>query len=300
MDWSILKSTAQSYLPPWVSRPLRTWTVRARYRQQREACREAYLEHGERYVHPILFIAGLPKSGTTWMERMLSSYPGYQEIMIPEAIEYEVGNRGSHDFELPADVFERLSNLLAVLKLHVHGSPHNADVLRDANVPYLIMYRDLRDVAVSHVFYVQRTPWHPEHPKYKGLSIEEGLRRFGETLLPEFVEWIRSWHANRDPESSLVVRYEDLLADTTATFCNVARLFGLPDDPGTIQPIVDEHRFENLSGGRNRGEDEEDSFFRKGVSGDWKNHFTPDLKRLYKEKAGQALIDFGYETEMSW
>jgi hypothetical protein len=300
MDWSTLKSTAQSYLPPWVSRPLREWTVRARYRQQREACRKAYHAHGECYKHPILFVAGLPKSGTTWMERMLSSYSGYQKIMIPEAIEYEVRSRGSHDFELPPDLFERLSNMLAVLKLHVHGSPQNTDVLREANVPYLIMYRDLRDVAVSHVFYVQRTPWHPEHPDYKGLSIEEGLRHFGETLLPEFVEWIRSWHANRDLENSLVVRYEDLLADTTATFRKVARLFELPDDRDTIQSIVDEHRFENLSEGRSRGEDGDDSFFRKGVSGDWKNHFIPELKTLYKENAGQALIDFGYETDLDW
>lgn len=231
---------------------------------------------------------------------MLSSYPGYRKIMIPEAIEHEVEHRGSHDFELPADLFDRLENILAVLKLHVHGCPHNARVLRDAKVPYLIMYRDLRDVAVSHVFYVQRTPWHPEHPDYNGLSIEEGLRHFGQTLLPEFVDWIRSWYANRDSERSLIVRYEDLLADTVATFREVARLFELPDDPDTVESIVEAHRFENLSGGRDRGENADDSFFRKGVSGDWKNHFTPQLKTQFKEVAGQALIDFGYETDMDW
>jgi hypothetical protein len=234
------------------------------------------------------------------MERMLSSYPGYRELMIPGAIEYEVENRGSHDFELPVDLFDRLEETMAVLKLHIHGSPHNARVLREAEVPYLVMYRDLRDVAVSHVFYVQRTPWHPEHPDYKGLSIEEGLRHFGKTLLREFVEWIQLWRANRDPGNSLVVRYEDLLVDTIATFRDVARLFDLPDDPDTIETIVEAHRFENLSGGRRRGEDGDDSFFRKGVSGDWENHFTPDLKNLYKEKAGQALIDFGYETDLGW
>jgi hypothetical protein len=234
------------------------------------------------------------------MERMLSSYPGYRELMIPEAIEYEVEHRESHDFKLPANLFGRLESILAVLKLHVDGCPHNAQVLHDAEVPYLIMYRDLRDVAVSHVFYVQRTPWHPEHPEYKGLSIEEGLCHFGQTLLPEFVDWIRSWHANRDPERSLVVRYEDLLADTAATFHNVVRLFDLPDHPGTIQSIVETHRFENLSGGRDRGEDADDSFFRKGVSGDWKNHFTPELRTLYKENAGQALLDFGYESDLNW
>jgi hypothetical protein len=177
---------------------------------------------------------------------------------------------------------------------------HNAQALEQEGIPYLIMYRDLRDVAVSHVFYVQRTPWHPEHSEYNGLSIEEGLHHFGTTLLPEFVEWIRSWDTNRDPEQSLIVRYEDLLADTTAIFREVVRLFELPDDTNTIESIVEAHRFENLSGGRDRGDDAGDSFFRKGVSGDWMNHFTPELKSLYKDKAGQALIDFGYENDLDW
>jgi hypothetical protein len=253
-----------------------------------------------KYRNPVLFVAGLPKSGTTWMESMLSSYPGYQKIMISEAIEYEVENKGSHNFDLPAGLFDRINNMLVVLKLHIHGSRHNADILRRGNIPYIVMYRDLRDVAVSHVFYVRRTPWHPEHPKYNGLSIEKGLHHFGKTLLPEFVEWIRSWHKNRDSENSLVVRYEDLLDDTTENLYKVTRLFDLPDDRDMIQSIVEAHQFKNVSGGRIRGEDEDGSFFRKGISGDWKNHFTPELKRLYKEKAGQALIDFGYETDLDW
>lgn len=220
--------------------------------------------------------------------------------MIPEAVEYELRNGGSHDYDLPTGLPSRFEETLTVLKLHVPGSMHNVQVLEQRGIPYLIMYRDVRDVAVSHVFYVQRTPWHPEHSKYDGLSVEEGLHHFGTTLLPEFVEWIRSWHTNRDPEQSLVVQYEDLLADTTATFHEVAHLFALPDDPDTIESIVEAHRFENLSGGRSRGEDGDDSFFRKGVSGDWKNHFTPKLKSLYKDVAGQSLIDFGYETDLDW
>jgi hypothetical protein len=300
INWSFLKTIGQSYLPARVARPLRQWTVRVRHLEQQEQRKTAYQTYGERYRHPILFVAGLPKSGTTWMERMLSSYPGYREIMIPDAVEHEVRNKGSHDFDLPTDLFERLEDMLAVLKLHIHGSSHNARILQSANVPYLIMYRDLRDVAVSHVFYIKRTPWHPEYPDYKGLSVKEGLLRFGKTLLPDFVQWIHSWHANRDPENSLVVRYEDLLGNTFENFRKVARLFGLPDDSDTVKSIVKAHRFENLSGGRSRGEDADDSFFRKGVSGDWQNHFNPKLKKLYKKKAGSALIEFGYETDLDW
>lgn len=300
MSAARLKAIARAWLPPWISRPLREWAVRLRHRRRRAACRRAYERHGNRYPHPILFVAGLPKSGTTWVESMLASYPGFREIMIPEAVAHERRHGGSHDFELPPDLFADLDGMLAVLKLHVGGSPHNAEVLAEAGLPYLVMYRDLRDVAVSHVFYVRRTPWHPEHPAYRGRSVQEGLRRFGRTLLPEFVRWIRSWRANRDPDRSLVVRYEDLLADAEGTFREVARLYGLPDDAETVRAVVEAHRFEKLSGGRSRGEEREGSFFRKGTSGDWKNHFTEELKSLYKERAGEALVEFGYEPDRSW
>lgn len=169
--------------PPSLACGFRRAIVPPRYQWQMMQARWGYDKHGSKYCHTCLFVAGLPKSGTTWMESMLASYPGFREITVPEPIEYEVETGGSHDFDFPSNLFARMEETLGVLKLHVHGSAHNAQILKEADVPYLIMYRDLRDVAVSHVFYVQRTPWHPEHPDYKGLSIEEGLQHFGKTLI---------------------------------------------------------------------------------------------------------------------
>lgn len=71
------------------------------------------------------------------MESMLASYPGYEKVMPPQAISYEQTHKGSHDFELPEDVFSQLQEALAVLKLHVHGSLHNVRLLREAGIPYV-------------------------------------------------------------------------------------------------------------------------------------------------------------------
>jgi hypothetical protein len=231
---------------------------------------------------------------------MLSSYPGYQHVTIPEAVAYELRTGGSHDFELPPDLVQRFEEALVVSKLHVHGSPHNAQLLHEADVPYVVLYRDLRDVAVSHYFYVRRTPWHPENEAYSGRSVEEGLCYFGRTLLPDFVDWMRSWRERRHPEQSIELRYEDLLDDTEGAFRRVASHFGLDASPPTIERIVAENRFEAMSDGRSRGQGNEGSFVRKGVSGDWKTHFTDRVKHLFKQHAGQALIDFGYENDMDW
>jgi sulfotransferase 6B1 len=40
--------------------------------------------------------------------------------------------------------------------------------------------------------------------------------------------------------------------------------------------------------------------FRKGQIGDWHNHFSEQHKAAFKQVAGEALIQLGYETNYDW
>jgi hypothetical protein len=40
--------------------------------------------------------------------------------------------------------------------------------------------------------------------------------------------------------------------------------------------------------------------FRKGVPGNWKEHFTEANKSLFKDKTGDLLITLGYEEDYDW
>lgn len=287
-------------LPPRVARGAKRIAVYPRYFHQARASRRGFREFGRLYPQKLLFVAGLPKSGTTWLERMLSSYPGFHDVLIPNATSHELATGGSHDYELPSETLSRFENMLVVAKMHIHGSPHNVQVLRRAGVKYVVLYRDLRDVAVSHVFYVRQTPWHPEHPLYSKLSVEAGLGLFARRTLAPFADWVRSWHENADSDRSLFIRYEDMLADTRAVMTQVAEHFQLDSSDETIASIVHTHSFDRLSGGRTPGQMESQSFFRKGVSGDWMTYYTPELRAAYKNEIGTFLIDFGYERDLSW
>lgn len=295
-----LESLSRRFLPPSASRLAKRLSVGHRYRAQLRACREGFREHGHKYTRHVLFVAGLPKSGTTWLEQMIASFPGFGEVLIPEVSAYELANGGSHDFDLPANMFDRFREMLVLTKMHVHGSVHNADVLRRADVPYVVLFRDLRDVAVSNFFYVRNTPWHPEHPHYVGRTVEEGLTVFAERTLLPYADWVRSWQANRDPERSVILRYEDMLADTAGCLRRVATLFELPGDERTITDLADRFSFKRMSGGRDRGQADAGRFVRKGVAGDWVNHFTPRLREVYKSAIGQFLIEHGYERDQNW
>jgi len=297
---SALETVTRRVLPAPAARAAKRLASPVRYRAQLAKCREGYRTHGKDYPHRTLVVAGLPKSGTTWLERMLGSYPGFHEIMIPEVAAHEMRAGGSHDYELPDDYFDRFGEALVLSKMHIHGSPHNAALLRRAGVPYVVLFRDLRDVAVSNFFYVRNTPWHPEHPHYAGATLTQGLETFADRTLGAYADWVRSWDANRDPDASLVLRYEQMLADPRAALRDAARLFGLDDSDAIIDEIVARHSFKHMSGGREQGEADTQRFARKGVSGDWVNHFDDRLCALYDERIGDFLIEFGYEPSHEW
>lgn len=64
--------------------------------------------------------------------------------------------------------------------------------------------------------------------------------------------------------------------------------------------VVFDNRFERLAGGRKRGESDVKSHYRKGVAGDWRNHFTPKLEHAFKDRYGELLIRLGYESDLDW
>lgn len=278
----------------WLPHPvLKRVKLGSRHHRFRAALKNGELslkKFGYLYPNRILFVAGLPKSGTTWLENMLGAFPGYTIIPDPKITVWGYAKGGSHQFELSLDYFRKVSQALAIVKVHCPGSANNVRILKNLEIPYVVMYRDLRDAAVSHVFYVKRTPWHVEHPHYKNKDIKSGLEHFGNTLLPEWAAWIQSWQRNRDKTRSIIVKYEEMKAKPVEVFSRIVQHYELPDK--NIESIVERFRFEKMK--------QKGSFFRKGKAGDWKNHFDDHLKGLFKEKVGQFLVQEGYENDLDW
>ena len=287
---SRITNWAAMRVPPALLRQAKRTVRYPRYYTGLAAARRGFRLYGDRYPNRYLFVAGLPKSGTSWVERMLANYPGYSLVSHPELTETEYERSGTHGFELPSDFFSRLGKALCVVKIHCHGSENNRRVLERSKVPYVVLYRDLRDAAVSHVFYVKRTPWHPEYPTYRDLDVKAGLSHFARTLLPEWRDWIKSWKNWSDPCAGIEMRYEEILADAHAGMKRLAEFYGLPFEP--VEAIVDANSFERL---KTQG-----TFFRKGIAGDWVTHFDIELKHAFKREIGRELVEWGYETSDDW
>jgi hypothetical protein len=193
-------------------------------------------------------------------------------------------------------------------------------VFPEARVIHII--RDGRDQAVSmlhHVWNRSTDQGGVQTLKPGEFERREAYRKDPKKLLQEgegmFTEErlrgaARSWNARvgktaEDGPALLGTnytegRYEDLLERPDEEVRRLARFLGADTSQKAVQQAVDSASFERLSKGRERGQEDTSSFYRKGVAGDWNNYFTERDKEIYKEEAGKLLIRLGYERDLDW
>lgn len=61
-----------------------------------------------------------------------------------------------------------------------------------------------------------------------------------------------------------------------------------------------QNRFSKLSKGRDRGQEDIKSHYRKGIAGDWINHFNENHRQFFKKEFNDLLIKLGYEKTSNW
>jgi Sulfotransferase domain len=194
-----------------------------------------------------------------------------------------------------------------------------ATICPRAKVVHLV--RDGRDVAVSSVHHQWNNA--TDQGGRRKLSREKVAKReayredpatfraSGESIFSgeHVTEIARSWSTSvsRAMDDAVLlgdnyyqVRYEDLLAEPVGEVRRLLEFLGADSDEEVVRACVEAASFEQLSGGRSQGEEDSSSFYRKGVAGDWRNHFTKEDRRVFREEAGELLIRLGYEEDLDW
>lgn len=255
-----------------------------------------------RYKHRILYINGLPKSGTTWIETTLAQLPGYnlRNIYDPDNCTY--------DHNVCDDVFASLPNYgYSVLKLHVHYSESNIEVINNHVPKFVITIRDIRDFIVSRYFHIKNEPSHRFYEHFNKISEEEALLHSIDTFEEYYLQWYEGWEKiiKQEKDSVLLVKYEDLNTNTVETFSKILEFFELHKLVNShLKKILEKNNAKkkvSLKAAVEKGSVfAQKSTFRKGIVGDWKNHFTEKVKVRLKEIAGDLLIELGYEKDKNW
>ena len=254
----------RTLLPPDVtSRPQRRRSWLTRTKPLRVAQRAVL---AARYSYPTrnLLLIGQPKSGTTWLRRILCSLPGYLS-WTPPTTEWWNDHPLDPKHFLPPPIG------YTITRVHSGPTPEHVALVRDAGRPFVVVLRDLRDVAVSWAHFVD-TNHFGAPDRLKALDIPARLDAFIDELLPAYAEWAVGWLDADLGDLRRTVWYEDLVADTPAELAGVLRHFRIELPEGQVRALADRHSFKRETG-RSPGQQDTKSFNRKGVAGDWRNHF---------------------------
>lgn len=281
----------------------------------------------------LFFVCGVLKSGTTWLERLLDVHPRVvckgeahfgSDILRPlrevlDGYNADITRKGGvvahlKEYGGATDVLAYdpddtsfLATAAVALMLHkwvvdesvecvgdktpgnLQYMPQLAELFPEAKFVHII--RDGRDVAVSL--------WHFNLMTDIGRTI----RSWGtfENFATEFAgTWSEQITAGRaagralGDDRYLEVGYEKLVAEGDVQLAHVFRFLGVDASAETVSHCLEACSFERLSGGRRQGEEDADSFYRKGIAGDWKNHFKPGLAEEFRANSNGLLRELGY------
>ncbi len=189
-------------------------------------------------------------------------------------------------------------------KVHdgLHTGPGGAPIVPVAATRGAVcIVRDPRDVAVSYAHHV-------------GTDVERAVRRLGrETsvegdvrhLHAQFPEALGTWSEHvtgwmeHDHFPVLLVRYEDLHADTARELRRIATFAELEVGDAAIDNAVEAARFDRLqakeaASGFGERPRREAAFFRRGRSGGWRDELAPELARRVEEDHHEVMERLGY------
>jgi hypothetical protein len=185
---------------------------------------------------------------------------------------------------------------------YVEASPENVAFLcQPGRVNYFI-YRDPRDMLVSQVFFA--TDMHEEHGMH---AYYKSLPDFGERLevaitgidrdglhmvsVRQRYEGVFQW---LEQKHVLCIRFEDLINDRDMT---LNAMLAEVEKTGYKIPTAREKALSVLV---EAIQPRKSHTFRSGKTGGWREHFTDEHKKLFKDVAGDLLVRLQYEKNNDW
>lgn len=188
-------------------------------------------------------VVSFGKSGRTWVRVMLSRL--YQlEFGLPEGTLLEFGNYHRANPAVPRVLFTHDNYLRDYT-----GDLASKRAYRDERVVLLV--RHPGDVAMSQYFqWKHRMRPHKvllnDYPP-AGSEVTPYEFMMGPSGLTKVIDFMNEWARGFDEvDRGLILRYEDMRADTSAELRRLAGFFGLEPAPGTLAQVVDYASVENM------------------------------------------------------
>lgn len=287
-------------LPPGVEMGGRLARRALRRAQQKVRCRRLSLQG-----IPVLFANSFPKSGTHLLTQILQGFSRLGpavESGLPAIVTYQ-GDSGRQ--RETSEISRDLSRLLPgdIGYGHLHAQPETVEILCNPRFASYLILRDPRDVVVSHVHYVTEMEPDHTHHQYYTQELDSFEQRLHTSILglpgaqipfPDIRQRLEPYLGWLERPEVACLQYEGFVEDQQRF---IHRILEHAIQRGFPSAVPRERALQILAASV---DPERSPTFRQGKSGGWREHFSPESKRLFKEVAGDLLVQLGYEANYDW
>lgn len=236
----------------------------------------------------------LAKCGSQWVRDVLCAPEIVDCTGVPySGVTFNLPSAG--EFEIPPGEFS--GPIFGMSQLEWHGFKSGGDKA-------IVVLRDPRDRLISLMYSIlyshgtsARGDSYIGYMKSKLFQLKTDSERVAE-MIGEVQFWRHfylTW-ATAGSDDTYVVRYEDLVKDQRTEFEKIIVWLGWKVPSETLDYVVKKLSFTERSG-RNAGVEDVSSHYRRGVAGDWKNHFTREHGQLWNDLYPEFLTLIGYEND---
>ncbi len=253
---------------------------------------------------PILLGISFPKSGTNLLRQVLAAFARVAPYADRSFNVFAAFDPASGAARGAGDALAFLARLQPgdIAAAHLLTWPEVVAEVRPPRYSTYFIYRDPRDVVVSHVFYVTGRATEHVHHRYYSKELTTFDERLRTSILgradagvdfPDirgryepYLDWLDNPHV-------LPLRFEDFILERQATLERILDHYALALPLPAPRPEMLAILEDNIV-------PEKSPTFRSGKVGDWQRHFTAEHKALFKEVAGDLLMRLGYEQDDGW
>lgn len=271
----------------------------------------------------IIWLASYPKSGNTWFRAILAYLYRNESFDINNLdISPIYSSRSFIENEAGIDTTELTPTEAEELRLSVFNCTaakfpsffkiHDALSFLPGNRPIIpvektfaavYFIRNPLDVAVSFAYHSAKTVEKTiENMGNEKFFLASSSKKYNNQLRQLLLSWsghVQSWTGHTFFPVK-VLRYEDMLTDPHRIFTEtISGFLQLPFSDKDISEAVEACRFDNLSRmEKEKGFREKapgcDSFFRKGVAGDYKNHLSSEMTESVIRDHSSVMKQYQY------
>ena len=253
------------------------------------------------FENDTVLVATYPKSGTTWLQHILHlvttlDFNEAQSVRVSVRVPFiELPRIGSNDF------LEQVANRKpCLIKTHL---PSHLLPKQWNKGKIIFVHRNAKDVAVSYFYHSIGVT----NGKYKNSfttfanDFLQGKVAYGH-YYKHLLGFYRLWQQNQD--KILFLRYEDLKRDLRSNVAKIVEFVGRQLSDEQIDKITEMSTFEAMKSNdacnitMTKNYEKPIDFVRKGIVGDWRNHFDQQLSDQFDKYIRENLpAELVYEDE---